>query len=122
MQSRSKDNMNSDLPGRERRSRIAERGDSSLRSVYNDSLSGFRDHFETTPSSMRLECSGSRVVSAVGLVLVPIGMSCQDLTHPCRIYAMHLSYLKPDWCMELSSPKCGIRAAHKKHVVVEAGH
>ena len=77
--------MNPDSSGRERRSRVIERGDSSLRAVYNDPLSDPRDHFETAPpAGMHLDCSASRVVSALALVLATICMSCQDVTHPYR--------------------------------------
>ena len=82
MQSRPRDRMNPESSGRERRSRIIERGDSSLRCVYNDPLSNPRDQFETTPPGIHLEHSASRVVSALDLVFMPIGMSCQGFTHP----------------------------------------
>ena len=82
MQSRPRDRMNPESSGRERRSRIIERGDSSLRSVYNDPLSNPRDQFETTPPGMHLERSTSRVVCSLDLLLAPIGMFCQGFTYP----------------------------------------
>ena len=95
MQSRLKEDMNLEQSGRERRSRIAERGDSSLRSVYNDPLSNY--HIETTPPSMHLDRPASRTVSAIGLVLALVGMSRPE-DHPplLHVYAVHLPCLTQD--------------------------